>query len=84
MPDVLRWQPSSLTSKPILDVEAYQRIQHQPSGCILKSRLLRLRLALDLSSAKPQKLTHEIARSADVLVTIGCGRRVLRAGSADG
>ena len=30
-------------------------------------------IGIDLSSAKPQKLTEELARSASVLVTMGCG-----------
>jgi protein-tyrosine-phosphatase len=30
-------------------------------------------IGIDLSSAKPQKLTHELARDAQLLVTMGCG-----------
>ena len=30
-------------------------------------------IGIDLSFAKPQKLTEELARSASVLVTMGCG-----------
>ena len=30
-------------------------------------------VGIDLSSAKPQKLTTEIAQAADLLVTMGCG-----------
>lgn len=30
-------------------------------------------IGIDLSSAKPQKLTDELSRSASVLVTMGCG-----------
>lgn len=30
-------------------------------------------IGIDLSGAKPQKLTDELARQADVLVTMGCG-----------
>jgi glycerol uptake facilitator-like aquaporin/protein-tyrosine-phosphatase len=30
-------------------------------------------IGIDLSAAKPQKLTHELAGDADVLVTMGCG-----------
>jgi arsenate reductase len=30
-------------------------------------------VGIDLSSAKPQKLTVELARGADLLVTMGCG-----------
>jgi protein-tyrosine-phosphatase len=30
-------------------------------------------LGIDLSSRKPQKLTHEAAERADVVVTMGCG-----------
>lgn len=30
-------------------------------------------IGIDLTSAKPQKLTDELARSASVLVTMGCG-----------
>lgn len=30
-------------------------------------------VAIDLSSAKPQKLTAELAQGADTLVTMGCG-----------
>jgi len=30
-------------------------------------------IGIDLSSAKPQKLTVELARDADLLVTMGCG-----------
>ena len=32
-------------------------------------------IGIDLSKAKPQKLTDELARSADVLVTMGCGEQ---------
>jgi arsenate reductase (thioredoxin) len=28
---------------------------------------------IDLASAKPQKLTEELARDADLLITMGCG-----------
>jgi arsenate reductase (thioredoxin) len=30
-------------------------------------------IGIDLSSAKPQKLTEEIARDAQLLITMGCG-----------
>jgi protein-tyrosine-phosphatase len=30
-------------------------------------------LGIDLSSAKPQKLTEELARDAQLLITMGCG-----------
>ena len=30
-------------------------------------------IGIDLSSAKPQKLTAEVARDADTLITMGCG-----------
>jgi arsenate reductase (thioredoxin) len=30
-------------------------------------------VGIDLSSARPQKLTEELAREADLLVTMGCG-----------
>jgi glycerol uptake facilitator-like aquaporin/protein-tyrosine-phosphatase len=30
-------------------------------------------IGIDLSSAKPQKLTDELAKEADVLITMGCG-----------
>jgi len=30
-------------------------------------------IGIDLSNAKPQKLTQELARTASVLVTMGCG-----------
>jgi arsenate reductase len=30
-------------------------------------------IGIDLTSAKPQKLTDELARGASVLVTMGCG-----------
>ncbi|HXG56533.1 MAG TPA: arsenate reductase ArsC [Vicinamibacterales bacterium] len=30
-------------------------------------------VGIDLSSAKPQKLTEDLARGADLLVTMGCG-----------
>ncbi len=30
-------------------------------------------IGIDLSSAKPQKLTEELAREAQLLVTMGCG-----------
>ena len=30
-------------------------------------------VGIDLSSARPQKLTAELAREADLLVTMGCG-----------
>jgi protein-tyrosine-phosphatase len=30
-------------------------------------------LGIDLSTAKPQKLTHELAQDAYLLVTMGCG-----------
>jgi arsenate reductase (thioredoxin) len=33
-----------------------------------------LELGIDLSGAKPQKLTTELARTADLLVTMGCGQ----------
>jgi glycerol uptake facilitator-like aquaporin/protein-tyrosine-phosphatase len=32
-------------------------------------------IGIDLSAAKPQKLTDELARGADVLVTMGCGEQ---------
>ena len=32
-------------------------------------------IGIDLSSAKPQKLTEELARTASVLVTMGCGEQ---------
>ena len=30
-------------------------------------------VGIDLSSARPQKLTEELARNADLLITMGCG-----------
>ena len=30
-------------------------------------------VGIDLSSAKPQRLTEELARDADLLITMGCG-----------
>jgi protein-tyrosine-phosphatase len=30
-------------------------------------------IGIDLSSAKPQKLTEELARDAQLLITMGCG-----------
>ena len=30
-------------------------------------------LGIDIANRKPQLLTHELARSADVVVTMGCG-----------
>ena len=30
-------------------------------------------IGIDLSSAKPQRLTDELARGADLLITMGCG-----------
>lgn len=30
-------------------------------------------IGIDLSDAKPQKLTEELAREAQLLVTMGCG-----------
>jgi glycerol uptake facilitator-like aquaporin/protein-tyrosine-phosphatase len=32
-------------------------------------------IGIDLSAARPQKLTEELARGADVLVTMGCGEQ---------
>ena len=32
-------------------------------------------VGIDLASARPQKLTAELARGADLLVTMGCGDR---------
>jgi len=32
-----------------------------------------LEAGIDLSSAKPQKLTDELAREANMLITMGCG-----------
>jgi glycerol uptake facilitator-like aquaporin/protein-tyrosine-phosphatase len=32
-------------------------------------------IGIDLSAAKPQKLTDELARGADVLITMGCGEQ---------
>ena len=32
-----------------------------------------LEVGIDLSSAKPQKLTEELARNAQLLITMGCG-----------
>ena len=32
-------------------------------------------IGIDLSSAKPQKLTEELAREAQLLITMGCGDR---------
>ena len=32
-----------------------------------------LELAIDLTSAKPQLLTEQLARKADLLITMGCG-----------
>ncbi len=32
-----------------------------------------LEVGIDLSGAKPQKLTEELARSAQLLITMGCG-----------
>ena len=34
-------------------------------------------IGIDLSATKPQKLTDELARSASVLVTMGCGEACL-------
>ena len=36
-------------------------------------RQVMLELGIDLSATKPQKLTDELARTADLLVTMGCG-----------
>ena len=30
-------------------------------------------VGIDLSQARPQKLTHELAQQADLLITMGCG-----------
>jgi arsenate reductase len=35
--------------------------------------LVMLELGIDLSTAKPQKLAAELARTADLLITMGCG-----------
>ena len=32
-------------------------------------------IGIDLSSAKPQKLTEELAREAQLLITMGCGAK---------
>lgn len=32
-------------------------------------------IGIDLSSAKPQKLTDELARDAQLLITMGCGEK---------
>ena len=32
-------------------------------------------VGIDLSAAKPQKLTHELANDASLLITMGCGDR---------
>jgi arsenate reductase len=35
--------------------------------------MVMLEVGLDLSSAKPQKLTQELARETQLLITMGCG-----------
>jgi len=32
-------------------------------------------VGIDLSTAQPQKLTEELARTADLLITMGCGEK---------
>ncbi|SDF13929.1 arsenate reductase ArsC [Terriglobus roseus] len=32
-------------------------------------------VGIDLSNAQPQKLTEELARNADLLITMGCGEK---------
>ncbi|WP_047489988.1 arsenate reductase ArsC [Terriglobus sp. TAA 43] len=32
-------------------------------------------IGIDLSTAQPQKLTEELARTADLLITMGCGEK---------
>jgi protein-tyrosine-phosphatase len=32
-----------------------------------------LEVGIDLRGAKPQKLTHELAKEAELLITMGCG-----------
>lgn len=32
-------------------------------------------IGIDLSKAQPQKLTEELARNADLLITMGCGEK---------
>ncbi len=43
------------------------------NACIRKCSQVMNEVGIDLSGAKPQKLTVELARDADLLVTMGCG-----------
>jgi arsenate reductase len=46
----------------------------QPAECVHSVVVDAMReVGIDLSNAKPQKLTAELARNADMLVTMGCG-----------
>jgi arsenate reductase (thioredoxin) len=46
----------------------------QPAGCVHPEVITVMREAgIDLSAVVPQKLTDELARQAQVLVTMGCG-----------
>jgi arsenate reductase len=46
----------------------------QPAGCVHPEVIPVMREAgIDLSAVVPQKLTDELARQAQVLVTMGCG-----------
>jgi glycerol uptake facilitator-like aquaporin/protein-tyrosine-phosphatase len=48
----------------------------QPAECVHPEVAAAMReIGIDLSAAKPQKLTDELARGADVLVTMGCGEQ---------
>jgi arsenate reductase len=46
----------------------------QPAECVHPVVVDAMReVGIDLSNAKPQKLTAELAKNADMLVTMGCG-----------
>src|ERR1700752_4233403 len=74
MPAAHRWPLLSSTS---LLTELMPKLSRQaPSqDCEDIQRFLPpcRRFGIDLSAAKPQKLTHELANDASLLITMGCG-----------
>ncbi len=73
MPAVLRWRRRSSISLPTRKRRGlFQRVRSR--GSVHPEVLAVMQeVGIDLSDAKPQKLTEELAKDAQLLITMGCG-----------
>ena len=71
MPVAPKWPLLSLTSLPIHARRGQS--QQAPNPAYVSIPRFWKEVGIDLSEAKPQKLTDELAREAQLLITMGCG-----------